>query len=243
MAQTQQGNMYAQSNVWSSRITQCDPPGTGSDWCLSFVFCPCTAAAAKYAVDRTNPIYDCLCWNPVASLAYVRHEYGITGPCGDDCGYGIFCGPCSVRQMYTETRLRGPSPKPWAALYGQNIDQWQRSLFDCTTCGFLKALVCPCCAAADVRDILQPSAAGDDCFNVFCLNPLSMYGQVRSHYGILADCPLAEDLFVPIVCCPCSINRARVEAIHRKDMAMKFLAQQQAAQNQNPGGLLGFLRR
>lgn len=240
MAQAQ-NNVYAQSNVWSSRMTQCGPPSEDGEWCFSFLFCPCVAATSKGRADRSNPIYNCLCWNPIASYSYVRHEYGISGPCGDDCGYGFFCGPCLVRQAYTESRLRGVSSKPWANMYGQNLDQWQRSLFDCTFCGFLKACVCPCCAAADVREILQPSTVGDDCFNLFCLNPAAMYGQVRNHFGILADCPLSEDLFVPIFCFPCSLNRARVEALHRREMAAKIIAQAQQAANSQ--GLLGMVFR
>ncbi|CUF73241.1 Hypothetical protein, putative [Bodo saltans] len=215
VAAQQQRETYANQNAWSTRLLQTGPPGECADWALSCFFCPCAAAYAKHRADRSNPCYNLLCWNPIASYAYIRHEYGIDGPCGDDCGYGLLCGPCMIRQSYTETRIRGVSSKPWATSYRQNLEQWNRSMFDCSFCGLMRAIVCPCCVAAEVRSILQPTASGDDCFNCFCINPASVYGQVRNHYGIFSDCGDGEDICLPLFCFPCSLNRALTESKSR----------------------------
>ncbi len=145
----------------------------------------------------------------------MRHEYNIPGVCGDDLGYTLFCPFCVGRQILTESRLRGVSMQRYAPVYGANTDRWNISLFDCDFCNCLSALVCPCCMTADIRVMLQPSAAQDGFINHCCIMPPAMYGQVRNHYGIISDVPFCEDVLLALVCYPCAIIRAKKEATHR----------------------------
>ena len=196
---------------WSTRLPQCSEPVLCEDWCLA-VFClPCTAAVAKSNSDRTNCAYNLVCWNPIASYSYVRHEYGINGVCGDDCCYGAWCAPCMVRQMYHESKVRKVSP--WGGHYGSNAKlDWTFSLFDCGFCDLFRAFLCPCTIVHEIRSTLQPSSKPDHCFNYCCIMPTAMYGQVRNNAGIITDCPCLEDSLLPLLCFACALTRAKKEA-------------------------------
>lgn len=217
-ASTQQ---MANGTQWSTRFTQCAPPADTCDWCVSCFFFPCVTAVAKGRADGTDPIYNFCCWNSVASFSYLRYEYGIVGSCGDDCATMLMCTPCGARQMLTESRLRQRSGRPGALAYGQNLDPWTFQFFDCSCMQMCRTCVCPCYVAAEIRETLQPNASQDNCFNCCCLAPCAMYGQVRNHYGLLADCPLLEDLVLASLCWPCALNRASREASDRHLRAMQ----------------------
>ena len=222
-----------QQRDWSTRVSQCSVPSTTEDCLCGLFCCPCAFASAKSTSDNTSACYDFLCWNPIANRNYVRHEYGIPGVCGDDLGYTMFCPFCVGRQILTESKLRGRSQQRYAAVYGANTDRWNISLFDCDVCNCLSALVCPCCITADIRVLLQPSAAQDGCINHCCIMPTAMYGQVRNHYGIVSDVPFCEDVFMSMFCYPCAIIRAKKEAVHRVQI------EQQQQQQRLPGPVQG----
>lgn len=196
---------------WSTRLSQCDPPATMEDWCFSVWLLPCAAALAKSETDGTHGCYNFLCWHPIGGYSWVRNEYKIRGVCGDDCGYGIFCMCCTTRQMYTESHLRG---KVQLGQRGLNMNRWNHSLFDCSFTECVEVLCCPCCVAHEARTVLQPAVAQDTCFDCCCVLPTAMYGQVRHQYGIISDCSVCEDLFIPVLCFPCALNQARKEARH-----------------------------
>eukprot|EP00658_Telonema_sp_P-2_P049367 TRINITY_DN37536_c0_g1_i3.p1 TRINITY_DN37536_c0_g1~~TRINITY_DN37536_c0_g1_i3.p1 ORF type:complete len:103 (+),score=32.16 TRINITY_DN37536_c0_g1_i3:123-431(+) len=63
------------------------------------------------------------------------------------------------------------------------------------------------CLAHNVHQNLQPKA-DSCCYDLLCLNPASMYGQVRNEYGIVTDFPVCEDVCLPLICAPCALNRA-----------------------------------
>ena len=208
-------NAVQQQRDWSTRVSQCSQPSTTEDCLCGLFCCPCAFATAKSNVDKSSACYDILCWNPIAIRNYVRHEYGIPGVCGDDIGYTLFCPFCVGRQVITESKLRGLSMQAYAPMYGANTSNWNKSLFDCDFCNCVSAMMCPCCMAADIRAMLQPSAAQDGCINHCCIAPTAMYGQVRNHYGIVSDVGFCEDVLLALVCYPCAIIRAKKEASYR----------------------------
>ena len=193
---------------------QCDPPATQNDWLFAICCLPCASAVAKSNVDQSHPFYNFLCWTPVGVYSFVRMAYGIQGVCGDDLCYGIWCSPCATRRVYTESKTRGQLQ---GGAWGRNNGQWQKSLFNCTTCEFCESVVCVFCVSHEVRVNLQPEAAQSCWFDTFCVPPPAMYGQVRHTYGIQSDCDLCEDIFLPIVCMPCALNRARGESSFHKN--------------------------
>lgn len=197
---------------WSTRLTQCDQPARTEDWCFA-CFCPqCAQSSAKSSTDRSDCIFNFCCFHPIGSYSHVRHAYGIPGSCGDDLGYGLFCMPCATRRILTEARVKGLS----YGTYGANNQQWQNTLFGCTCCELLEAAICPCLVVHQTRGLLQPGSREDCCFNSFCILPTSTYGQVRHHYNLISDCPLLEDLCLPLVCFPCTLNQARREALYHQ---------------------------
>jgi len=203
----------APTNKWSTRLCQHSNPVISDDLCWGWLIAPCASARSKANVDGSNCCYNLLCWTPIGSYSYVRHEYGILGTCGDDIGNAFFAFPCASRQIYTEARLRGKSGAPDSRFYGANAEEWRSSLFGCSCCAFLQAVFCSFCVTNDVRKILQPSASDDTFFNCCCILPTSVYGQVRNHYGIVSDWGILEDLFLPVICFPCALIRARNEAL------------------------------
>lgn len=234
--------------MWNTRLTQCDPPAQGSECALAFFCTHCLQAITKSKVDNTECCYNIMCWQPIATYSFVRNAYGIPGTCGDDMGYGLLCMCCETRQIATEARLRGPVP----FRFGQKDSTWHVSLFDCTCCGFLQSVLFPMCVAHEVRSFLQPAVAPDTCFDCLCLIPFSMYGQARHQYNIISDCPLAEDILLPLVCYPCALNQARHEAqwqlqnailIARAQAAAAAAQHPQQQQQQSTGLSLGGLFR
>jgi hypothetical protein len=199
---------------WTTRMTQNDGAVKTEDWLLSCFCTPCAAASAKGRVDRSHPCYNFLCWTPIGGYSYVRLAYGIVGTCGDDLCYSIWCPCCTTRQMYTESNVRGGLN----GNYGANSGKWNVSLFDCTPCEMCEATACVLCTTHEVRMLLpsQAESAKSCCFDAMCVVPTAMYGQVRNDYGILSDCGPVEDIFLPIVCMPCALNRARKEALYQK---------------------------
>ena len=207
----------APSPEWTTRMTQHDGAVNTNDWLYSCFCTPCAAAQAKGNVDRTHPCYNFLCWTPIAGYSYVRLAYGINGTCGDDMMWGIFCPCCITRQMYTESNIRGGLN----GSYGANQGSWNHSLFDCTPCELCEATFCVPCVTHSVRTNLpnQDLAERSCCFDALCVMPTSLYGQVRNDYGILSDLGPVEDIFLPIICFPCALNRARKEASLQKSKA------------------------
>ena len=204
--------------TWQTRFAQHDDKVPCVDWLLACCCTPCASSAAKSHVDRSSLLYNFLCWNPIATHSYVRHAYHIDGVCGDDLMYGLFCMPCTVRQMYTESNLRGPIP----GNFGANQGDWAHSLFDCSVPEMLDTICCVWCITHTIRKQLQPSTEENYCFfDMCCLLPFAMYGQVRHTYGIISDVSLCEDICVPVVCWPCALNRAKKETIARCGGAVK----------------------
>lgn len=195
---------------WSTRVCQTDHPTTCEDICLGTILCPCGAARAKSWADKSNGLFNLLCLSSCYSYNSVRNQYNIPGVCGDDMCYGLFCFCCTSRRILTEGRLRGNAM--YTDNYGAESREWHYSLFDCNCCEMCSVCICPCMVASDIHTMLQPQH-DSCCFDCFCTNPASMYGQVRHSYGIVSDCPLCEDICLPLVCCPCALNRARKEAL------------------------------
>ena len=200
-----------QSNTWTTSLTQCTSGNyvQASHYCVSCCCCPCAAAIAKSHVDGTSALYNCCCWNTLASYSFVRYEYRLEGTCSNDFWTVLCCGPCAVRQMYTEAvSVRGTPPHYQT---GQN-EQWKQDCFECELMDLATVVVCPCGIAGETRERLQPASKYDTCFNCCCLVPCAMYGQVRQRYGIRADCPLLEDVCYATVCWPCALHRAAMES-------------------------------
>lgn len=199
---------------WTTRMTQHDGAVKCEDWLMACFCTPCAASVAKSRVDRSNPCYNFLCWSPIGGYSYVRLAYGIIGTCGDDMCYGIWCPWCTTRQMYTESNVRGSLSGAYAA----NAGQWHFSLFDCTPCEICEVTFCFPCAVHEVRMNLpsQGAAIQSCCFDAMCVAPTSMYGQVRNDFGILSDFGPVEDVCLPIFCFPCTLNRARKEAVAQR---------------------------
>jgi len=211
---------------WQSRLGQHSEPVEGGEW-LFACCCPmCAAAAAKSKVDNSPACYNFFCWNPVAARSWIRMSYHITGVCGDDICYGTFCMPCVIRQLLTESRLRGPAVHPpyGPPMQGANQGKWTHSLFDCSPPELCYAMVCPCCLAHEVRTGMQPEASQSCCFDAMFLLPTAMYGQVRNHYGILSDFPGIEDVTLPLVCAPCALIRASHQVEHVKRHGIPMLS-------------------
>lgn len=198
---------------WSTRMTQSDGAVKMEDWLFACFCTQCAAAMAKSKVDRSHPCWNFMCWTPIGGYSYVRHAYGIRGTCGDDMGWGIFCPCCVTRQMYTESNVRGGLN----GAYGANQGSWNFSLFDCTPCELCEAVFCVVCKTHEVRRMLPSQGEQDSCcFDALCTAPTAMYGQVRNDFGILSDFGPLEDIFLPILCFPCSLIRARKEAAQQR---------------------------
>lgn len=198
---------------WSTRKTQHSAPATTEECLLSCFLLPCMSAVAKSRADKSHPLFNFLCFSPCMSYTYIRHLYNIAGPCGDDLAYGLMCPCCLVRQAVTETRLRGAVPGSEG--FGSNVKEWDYSLFDCSCCELFAAMCLIPCVARDVHVNLQPNS-DSCCYDLMCLNPMSMYGQVRNEHGIVTDFPVCEDVCLPLVCAPCALNRARKQSAKRK---------------------------
>lgn len=192
--------------MWHTRLTQHDSPAEMSH-CLYAWCCPqCTAAAAKSKADKSHPCFNFMCFTPIGMMSWVRLGYHIPGVCGDDICYGMWCMPCMIRRIYTESIVRGPNNQP--PTQGSNTNEWKATLFDCTPCELCNAAFCPCCVVHEIRQNLQPEAAESCCFDSMCILPTAMYGQVRHSYGIITDFPVCEDVCVPLACFPCALNQA-----------------------------------
>ena len=195
--------------TWSTRKTQSTDPATMGECALSLFCLPCVSSMSKSRADKTHPLFNFLCFQPCMAYTYVRHLYNIGGPCGDDLAYGVLCTCCLVRQAATETRLRGAAPGSEG--FGANVKEWDYSLFDCSCCELFRAICLMPCVAHSVHQNLQPKA-DSCCYDLLCLNPASMYGQVRNEYGIITDFPVCEDVCLPLVCAPCALNRAQKQS-------------------------------
>merc|ERR1719456_1237800 len=197
--------MGQQQPRWTTRAGQCDPPATCEQWLCACFCTQCAQAQAKSNVDGTHVCYNCLCWHHGGSVSFVRREYGLFGTCGDDLMCSLFCGPCQVRQALTESELRGVVPSPFFARKGPSQREWANTLFGCDGCECLEAMLCPWCVAHYTRNMLQPVERGDCCFDMLCILPTAIYGQVRHHHGIHAEFGVLEDVCLPVVCYPCAL--------------------------------------
>lgn len=195
---------------WLTRLTQCDPPARCEDWAFACFCNHCAQASAKSQHDGTHCFYNLLCWHHIGSYSYIRRGYGIPGTCGDDMMCGLFCFPCTIRRIVTETRERG-QVQP---IGNMNNGVWMETLFGCSCCGLFQSLICPFCVAHEARLFLQPGV-NDTCFDWLCLIPTAMYGQVRHTFQLRSDCPLIEDICLPTVCWPCALDQARRECERR----------------------------
>ena len=197
------------TDQWSTTMFQC----TGVapvDWALACCCTPCAAAKAKSNADQSHPCYNFLCWTPLGGYSYTRLGYGIMGECGTDCMAGLFCMPCSTRQMLTEFNVRGSQP----GHFGGASREWHSSHWACSCTELCFAAVCPCCVTHTVRAMIQPEA--DQWFDYCCVLPTSTYGLVRNTYGLevgmLPDMPCVEDIFYGGACYPCALARSQREA-------------------------------
>ena len=209
------GIAQAQTEQWNTTMGQCE--GVENKHWAYAIFCPlCAAAQAKGEMDQTHPVFNFFCFTPIGGYSYVRQGYNIMGECGQDCINGGLCMPCGVRQMYTESQTR----RQIAGRFGETSGNWNTQLGECNDCGeFFKAVFCPCIVSHEIHQMMQPKA--DNCFDYFCIIPMSMYGQVRVTYGIGSEWPhpVCEDLCVGLLLYPCALNRSLREAVFQKQNA------------------------
>ncbi len=208
----EQAQMSDRGGRWGTTLGQCDQPATCEEWAFALFCIQCAQASAKSKVDGTNVCYNFCCWHHGGSMSYVRRDYQITGTCGDDMMCALMCPCCLVRRGLTEATLRGPVENPFVRPGERPQHEWTTTLFACSCCEFFEAILCPWCVAHYTRNLIQTHERGDCCFDMLCLVPFAMYGQVRQVYGIKAEFDCAEDVFLPLVCFPCALAQARREA-------------------------------
>ena len=209
----------AAGDAWQTKLFQYNDPVTPAECAFGFFCFQCAQAKAKSQMDGSGMLFNCCCWHHGATLSWMRERYGIAGACGEDMMSSLFCGCCAGRRVYTEARLRGahvpPTPRP------AQQQAWKEALFGCSAGGCLQAAFCPCCVAHDVRIHLQERGGmpePDFCYDVVCLPPCAMYGQVRHVYNLEEQgLPAAiEDVCVPLVLMPCALSLAARESRVRK---------------------------
>jgi hypothetical protein len=222
--------------MWTTRLGQCQPPANCEQWMCAWFCCQCASAQAKTRVDGTNVCYNFMCWHFGGAMSFIRREYGIKGSCGDDCMCSLFCYPCFVRRGITEAEIRGRVPSPFAQPGAQPTREWMHTLFSCDCCEFFEALLCPFCVAHYTRNMLQPYERGDCCFDMACVIPAAIYGQVRHHHGIIAEFDTCEDICLPIWCYPCALIQARKEAAYWFSVQLQ---QNKRGQNGQPAQVAG----
>jgi hypothetical protein len=198
------------TNQWSTKPFDCGGNVPPKHLAYAYLCFPCAAAHAKMKADKSNPIFNCLCFTPLGAYNSVRLSYGIVGDCKNDLIYGCLCMPCGTRQSWTEVNVLGPV----AGTHGSDQEHWTASLFACEPNSCLKATFCPCIVAHDIRILLHDSSKDEAWFNYLCILPTSMYGQTRHHIGIRSEWPhpTCEDLVVGLFCYPCALIRANTEA-------------------------------
>lgn len=205
------------TNQWSTEPFACDANVPRNHLLYAFLCCPCAAAHAKAKADKTNPVFNFLCFSPLGSYNSVRRSYGIIGECKNDMLYGCLCGPCGARQAWTESNLLGPL----SGTHGADQAQWFDGLFSCDPNACIRATFCPCWVAHDIRQLLlgkttdASRASEEKWFHYCCLLPMSMYGQTRHDLGIRSEWPhpTCEDVCVGCFFYPCALVRANVEAL------------------------------
>lgn len=208
---------------WLTRMAQCDPPAKVEEWFFALFCFQCAQASAKGKADGSHCFYNFLCWHHIGTYSWIRRGYHIPGTCGDDMMCGLFCYPCTIRRVLTETAQRGQVVQ----IGNMNDGKWIETLFGCGCCGLFQAAICPFCVAHEARLLLQPQGETDTCFDWLCLIPTALYGQTRHSFNLKSDCPLIEDILLPVVCYPCAVDQARRECTRRAGLP-EYIARQSA---------------
>jgi hypothetical protein len=220
-------NMSAPANAWQTKIFYDESVSCG-ECAWGFLCVPCATAKAKSDLDGTHPCYNFCCWIPGGQYSWFRSVYGIKNTCGSELMAGIFCTCCVARRMVSEVRIRHAQGNMAGTVVADPSDprpQWEQDFFGCSSCGFCSACLCPFCQAHDIRKELQwqDKETHDCCFDMCCINPCAMYGQVRNHYKLPIQFlpPVLEDTCMALFCYPCALNQAHKESQMREARKVK----------------------
>eukprot|EP00759_Apiculatamorpha_spiralis_P057645 PhF_6_TR8733/c0_g1_i1/m.13731 len=205
--------------TWGTEICQCKDTKPG-DWIYA-CFCPlCAASTAKSRTNHTNPCFNFCCFPPQATAYSVRAQYGLPGSCTEDLFATLFCGPCVIRRLLHETKVRSTVPD----LQGPLGDKWHVDLVQCKSWSdlgeCLLMTINPCYYSSMAYLVLWKVKANnlkddkdegcDRCMLACCTVPCAAYGEARQQYGIESEFPA-----VGWFCYPCAIRRASMESVSR----------------------------
>jgi len=229
---------------WKQDLCGCEPCG---DCCFSLWCLPCAHASAREYHDGSSCWLNTLTTPPWYTLNTMKVNYGIGSrqDCAEDLFTGLFCGPCVARRALVEAKefpvvrtgnkapistnpAKGQIFKDGYYLGAAGVGKYEPgsrkelmwlggSLSDCFPDYCCYAMMCPLCASARQRTMLDGS---DCCLNVCTVTPPAVYHHVRHYYGI--DGEPFTDFFIGIFCYPFAIDRLRREIVLRtvKDLAV-----------------------
>ncbi|CAM9352404.1 unnamed protein product [Choristocarpus tenellus] len=208
---------------WKTGLLECCATGCGN--CLLGMFCqPCAMASARSRLDGSDVLFNCCCiCNPAVARNIIREGYHIRGNFVTDCLAGTLCWPCTICQVRSETKKRGPAHMQWGTNRSPSPVPWNYGIFDCciqVNFECMLAAICPQMTFALARTRFDKS---NFCFNFFLVSPCLIKSIVSHGYNIKSSDYCSNCCLVTILpwCSACQVMN---EVKDRGSMTMTYVA-------------------